>query len=330
MRRLHLCIPDMLLPPDSMRKVVAGLNLPYLNKMLARSDREEATGRVLEDVLCEAFGVHSFAAVRAAADGLDVGHAFWMCADPIHIELQQSQAILQPEIKCGAEEASTLCGSLNRHFAQDGIAFFAPHPQRWYVRVDGNSDVATTPLRIASWCDVKSFQPRGADALRWRSLSNEIQMLLHGHAINQEREARGIPAINSVWFWGGGTAGVVATEVGAMAGDASLVAPFAQVAAIPRCTTLDEMLSIERESGIWIEGALSTARQRGDLYAWREAMERVEHELARPLWKAVRLGRLQVLTLDVLTETGVHRFVFDRRSSWRVWRRADSLAAHVV
>ncbi|MFA6120749.1 MAG: hypothetical protein WCT35_03130 [Sideroxydans sp.] len=330
MKHLHLLIPDLLLSRDAMQRISAGLKLPYLSKMLARSAQISLPPQVPEDLLCEAFGAHAFAPIRAASDGIEVGNAYWMCSDPIHIELQQSQAILQPEVKCGAEESAALCDVLNQHFAQDGITFVAPHPHRWYVRMESPSDVTTTSLRVASWRDVKPFQPQGVDALRWRSLSNEIQMLLHGHAINQGREARGMQAINSVWLWGGGVANDIKTNVSVLAGDESLVSPFAKVAALPYCASLDEMLSIEGETGVWVESALATAWQRGDLYAWRDAMEWVERELAQPLWLAVEQGRLQTLTLDVQTETETRRFVFNRAASWKLWRRSGSLSAYVV
>lgn len=330
MKHLHLLIPDLLLPRDAMQRISAGLQLPYLSKILARSERTSAAHRVPEDFLCESFGARAFAPVRAAADGLDVGDAYWMCADPVHLELQQSQAILQPEVKGGSEDSAALCDALNRHFGQDGITFFAPYPQRWYIRMESTSDVTTTPLRIASWRDVKPYQPQGTDALHWRSLSNEVQMLLHGHAINQGREARGMQAINSVWLWGGGVANDIATNISVLAGDEALASPFSKVATIPFCTTLEEMLRVEGDAGIWVENALATAWQRGDLYAWRDAMEWVERELARLLWDAIEQGRLQSLTLDVLTETETRRFAFDRTESWKLWRRTNSLSAYVV
>jgi len=330
MKLLQVSIPALLLPRDAMQRISAGLELPYLSKILARSVRTSEPYGVPEDFLCESFGAQAFAPIRAAADGLDVGDAYWMCADPVHLELQQSQVILQPEVKCGAEESAALCEVLNRHFGQDGIIFFAPHPQRWYVRIAEPSDVTTTPLRIASWRDVKPYQPQGADALRWRSLSNEVQMLLHGHAINQGREARAMQAINSLWFWGGGVANGITTKVSVLAGDEALISPFAKVATIPFCTTLEEMLRVEGDSGIWVESALATAWQRGDLYAWRDAMEWLERELARPLWDAIEQGRIQSLTLDVPTETETRRFVFDRSASWKLWRRTSSLSAYVV
>lgn len=330
MKHIHLVIPDLLLSHDAMQRISAGLKLPYLSKILSRSSQTILPHQVPEDLLCEAFGAHAFAPIRAAADGIDLGNAYWMCADPVHIELQQSQAILQPEVKCGAEESTALCDVLNQYFAQDGITFVAPHPQRWYVRMESPSEVMTTPLRVASWRDVKPFQTQGADASRWRSLSNEIQMLLHEHVINQGREARGMQAINSLWLWGGGCANDLKTSVSALVGDESLGSPFAKVAAIPFCTSLEEMLSIEGDSGVWIESALATAWQRGDLYAWRDAMEWVERELARPLWEAIEQGRLQTLTLDALTEDSTYRFMFDRAAGWKLWRRSGSLSAYVV
>lgn len=40
--------------------------------------------------------------------------------------------------------------------------------------------------------------------LGWYKLLNEMQMFLHQHEVNQEREHRGLLPINSLWFWGGG------------------------------------------------------------------------------------------------------------------------------
>jgi hypothetical protein len=33
---------------------------------------------------------------------------------------------------------------------------------------------------------------------------NEVQMFLHGHPVNEAREACGKPVVNSLWLWGGG------------------------------------------------------------------------------------------------------------------------------
>jgi len=62
----------------------------------------------------------------------------------------------------------------------------------------------TTPAAAARGARVDEKLPSGPDAMRFHALMNEAQMLLHEHPVNAEREARGEPALNSIWFWGGG------------------------------------------------------------------------------------------------------------------------------
>ncbi len=47
--------------------------------------------------------------------------------------------------------------------------------------------------------------PEGADADTWRRWQSEIEMLLHEHPVNVERERAGRASANSVWFSCGGT-----------------------------------------------------------------------------------------------------------------------------
>lgn len=46
--------------------------------------------------------------------------------------------------------------------------------------------------------------PRSKQARQWLSLWSEAQMVLHQSPVNQARQARGQPTVNSVWLWGGG------------------------------------------------------------------------------------------------------------------------------
>ena len=46
----------------------------------------------------------------------------------------------------------------------------------------------------------------GTEGRLLRRLQNEVQMLLHSHALNAEREARGLLPVNSVWISGCGVA----------------------------------------------------------------------------------------------------------------------------
>src|SRR2546427_13025592 len=83
-------------------------------------------------------------------------------------------------------------------------------PARWYVRIEKAPDMQTTPAAAARGAAIDDKLPSGPDAMRFHALMNEAQMLLHEHPVNAEREARGEPALNSIWVWGGG--GIDATK----------------------------------------------------------------------------------------------------------------------
>ncbi len=46
--------------------------------------------------------------------------------------------------------------------------------------------------------------PGGADMAEWRRMWMDVQMALHSHPVNAQRQAQGLPAINAFWWWGGG------------------------------------------------------------------------------------------------------------------------------
>ena len=142
----------------------------------------------------------------AALDGLDHGHN-WLRADPVHLQVNMDQLLLVPgsALQISAEDADALTTALNRHFAEDGLQFVAPHPNRWYVRLTHTAAVTHTPLDQVAGQNINDFLPQGADAMRWHQWLNEIQMLLYTHPANDAREQQGLPLIHSVWFWGEGT-----------------------------------------------------------------------------------------------------------------------------
>ena len=206
MKSVHLVIPGLFLPKDLAAEAGDGLSLPALEKLLGRGRNEILDPVPLENLLCVSFGVPCatdapIAPISAAFDGLAAG--CWLRADPVNLNLQRDQLLLAA-VQVGSEEAAALCASLNEHFAGQDMEFFAPHPQRWYVRLDALPRISTAPLSQVVGGDVRRVLPTGEDAARWHQLFNEIQMLLHAHPLNEAREARGEPIINSVWFWGGG------------------------------------------------------------------------------------------------------------------------------
>jgi len=362
MKNVHLVITDLFLPEEFAAEVCAGLRVPALEKLLARG---VANGRVgslptgsvvsggqnahatLEDVLCGLFAVPCqagapVAPISAAFDGLGAG--CWLRADPVHLRLQREQVVLLPNVEISADEALLLCASLNAHFAGQGMEFFAPHPQRWYVRLDELPEIRTVPLSQAAGRNIHGNLPTGGEKQRWHQLFNEIQMLLFAHPLNEAREERGELQVNSVWFWGGGDSQVCAQ--GAYAGvssDEKLAEMLAASAGLPFAEwsptwqgSFDSALThgerrLAAEGGqllVWT--GLRSALQRGDLAAWREALQTFETNYAQPLWQALRDGKIATLQLDVLGGDGLRQTHLTRGASWALWRRPKRLADYSV
>ena len=165
----------------------------------------------LEALICEQHSLkagqdYPLAPVAASADGLQVGDAYWLRADPAHLILQRDSFSLGEPFPLQVEElqAQAVIADLNRHFSNDGLVFSIGNSGAWYLRLNQPPLVHTALPAMAMSRNVYQFMPQGEAAATWVSYLNEIQMLLHDHPANMAREAVGDAAINSIWLSGGG------------------------------------------------------------------------------------------------------------------------------
>jgi len=345
MRNVDIVILDLFLPQEVSVGACADLSVPVLEKMLVRAKpvslplKVGSTG-MLEEWLCRAFGVacqadEPIAPITLMADGMQPGPGYWLRADPVHLQMQRTQLILHPDEPLNANEAAQLCTSLNTHFAAEGLRFFSPNPQRWYLQMEGVPDIVTRPLAQVAGRNVQSYLPKGQNALRWHKVFNEVQMLFYEHAVNQAREARGDLPINSIWLWGGGHAvEQLARPYSKVCGDSFLAGAFAQAAGIPHQIMTDDLIhGVDDNEGdvliVW-EG-LRRPFQQGDLHAWRDSVQRLEQSYITPLWEALRNGGIKQLSLNVLNAGSIaQRFVLTRSAVWKPWRLSKSLTRYAL
>ncbi|CAG9932923.1 hypothetical protein [Candidatus Nitrotoga arctica] len=344
MKNVDIVILDLFLPQEISVDACADLSVPVLEKMLARAKCELLPSEVystgtLEEWLCRAFGIarqldEPIAPITVMADGMQPGTGYWLRADPVHLQMQRTQLFLHPDVPLNADEATQLCASLNTHFAAEGLSFFSPHPQRWYLYMESIPDIVTRPLSQVAGRNVQTHLPKGQDALRWHKIFNEIQMLFFEHAVNQAREVHGDLPINSIWLWGGGHAvEQLARPYTKVCGDSFLAGAFAQAAGISYQILPDDLSPyVDDNEGdmliIW-EG-LRRPFQQGDLHAWRDSVQCLEQSYIAPLWKALRNGHIKQLSLNVLNAGVVNRFVLTRSAVWKPWRLSKSLAQYAL
>lgn len=307
----ELVIPGLL---DS-RTRTAGARPASLELLVARGRRSRTPPQPLERWLQQAFGLEG----RFAAGALSVlgaggspGDAIWTRADPVHMQVMRDRVVLAPAaaFQLARGDADALCQAVNAHFA-GAIELRAVDPLRWCARLESELEVGDeSPLDMAG----REATQRPGDVLL-----TEIQMLLHGHPVNEAREARGEPAVNSLWFWGAGRLpGKSQSRWRSLTSDDPIALGLARnsdVTAHPLAPSASVWLSHMPEDGC-------------HLVILDPAGESLEDDWFAPLAAALRSGRIGMLSLHV-PGAGL-AFETVRGDLRRFWRRPKALALYTA
>lgn len=325
-------IPHLFPSPRMLEAAAQDLHLPALQTLLVRGRRAACLAEGVEAALCEALGVQRqqdwpIAPISVQQDGGAAEGAYWLRADPVHLRLMRDRVVLADsgDPALTQQEANALAASIAEHFG-DAFRPLPLRPMRWYLRLDQPPRLSTTPPSVATGLDIDPLLPRGDDAMRYRALLNEVQMLLHGHPVNEAREARGALPVNSLWLWGGGTLPARPPErttlycrdegsraIGAYCGTTLRELP-------DRCDR--RMLD---SASVIVLDALTPAGQCGDPYGWREALRTLESDWFAPLRDVLRTsGAAAVRLADPISGRAL---LLDRAAVWKIWRRPRNLTA---
>jgi hypothetical protein len=208
-----LLLPGALLPREVIDALAEPLAGSTLASMLTRADLvgDTETGapahlawlaeHVFQSELPLATAPYAYAALAGTAPM----HEILWHADPIHLELARDHLVVASLGRPPTDdEADTLVAAANA-LAAEMDARILRVADRWFLHAERRWDLHAEPLSAAFGQAVPSALPTGADASRWNRLLTEIQMTWHAHPVNEAREARGEPTINSLWLHGGGT-----------------------------------------------------------------------------------------------------------------------------
>src|SRR5260221_567025 len=284
-----------------------------LELLAARGRRRRSSPQRLERWLQQAFGLEG----RLAAGALSVlgaggapGDAVWARADPVHMQVMRDHVVMAPAaaFPLARGDADTLCQAVNAHFA-GALELRAIDPSRWCARLESELDVGDEPpLEMAG----REATQRAGDALL-----TEIQMLLHNHPVNAAREARGEPAVNSLWFWGAGRLpGRAQGRWKSVISEEPLALGLARLAnATAR--------ALPASADAWLEQSQQGGRH---LVILHPAVEALERDWFAPLAAALRAGRIGILSLHV-PDAGFSVETV-RRDLRRFWRRPKALESY--
>lgn len=340
-----LFIPHLLPPSAIAGQVASDLPLAALRTLLARARHRRLTTLTAEAWLCQAFDVEQqqdwpVAPLTLTLDGVDPGTQYWLRADPVHLRARRNQLLLADCSVLGLskQDAEIIVASLNQHFAQDGLRFIAPHAGRWYLSMEQVPQMTTHDLSEVIGTDININLPTGSEALHWNKISNEIQMLLHSHPLNDAREARGEMTVNSVWLWGGGIRPPVpGRHFSAVWSDEALPCALAASAGIPAT-------SLPADGGHWLRaeefsqsanshqlivlGHLAASAQYADMTQWREGITELDRNWFVPLLTALRQRRISRLTLALPGCPDSECFEVTPGDLLKFWRGRHALPAY--
>ncbi len=275
------------------------------------------------------------------ADGGIPGDALWACVQPVHVRIARDHLVLidPASLDLSAAEATALLEVARPLVEALEVRLEAPLPQRWYLSSAALGALAgASPLR-ASGHNIEIWLPHetrsGERSRAWMKLQNEVQMAWFEHPVNEAREARGLPAVNSLWFHAPGALRPVSQPFHQVCSDAPAtrgLALAAQAGLHPAPLSFDARPAAPASTGnststrtrptTLIElDPFSTAYLAQDWDAWNHACTALERDWFAPALAALHSGQLDELGLTLCSDTGSVTLAITRGDLRRFWRR---------
>jgi hypothetical protein len=316
---------DLLLPGLFWGTAIEQLNERHyqpkqLERVLSRANPRQFPAADLTETLFRLFGIAAkqgrdlpAGAITSLGMNNEPGDACLALATPVHLLADRDRLIL---IRLSAqaiqrEYAQRLIERFNTHFKHDGISLTQASPGQWCLWLSEVPEMTTSNIESVVGRHVEEYLPVGNDALYWRKVLNETQMLFFQDEVNQTKMVSGEPHINGLWLSGIGVCPQVETDYEVVYGQHLLLAGLAKLAHIPNYELPGDMTDITQHGGktaILITDMLE-AELNGDIQSWQTALVSVDSRLAQ-LLEAIDPGQVQ---LSIYTCRG-HSY-----DSWKSW-----------
>lgn len=327
---LTLVVPGLLWPRQVMQDTLYDADYPALQTLLGKGRQLRLAETSADAWWSSYFGLapEQFAAapLRLAAAGQDGGAAFWLCADPVHLETGQHGTLLKDPalLRIDAEEAAQLHAALAPLFAEVGELAMTT-PAQWHLRLTVAPPALPARLQEVVEQSAVALLPPGDAGRRWRQLINEAQMCLHAHPLNAERMARGQTPINSIALWGGGQKPAPqAQPAHLLMSDEPIVAGAGRLAGLTVEPLASRFTGTTADCTVYWD-RLQAATSSHDALAWREGLQQFDSGWLAPALAALGRGELAGIELHGFGDEEAMSFSMTARDRYRFWRKARRL-----
>jgi hypothetical protein len=255
----------------------------------------------------------SAAVIRTGLSG-ERADGFWLRAQPIHFAAGLDRLTTVPlhgDARMSAAERKSLTPTLVDHLQSTGFELHDGADGEWLLHSAEPLLVQTVSPEFAAANPSEEILPRGRDAGGLRRLMTEMQMLLHEHPVNTQRQLRGLPALNAIWLHGEG----MLSDVSAHASAQPLPAACGENVYLQGIyRLLDQPLQPPPA-----DAASLISRTTGPTLAFIDvtSAESLEKQWLAPLSRALLSGAIAQLTV---TFDG-WQVMADRAAMFKLWRR---------
>ena len=336
--KLKLLLPGLLGPMPSLASSGVELEVPGIERLLAKADRSNTSGQDYLSTLYAQFGSPNVAdedlpegSVCYLAEGFAVEDLCCMRADPVHLRPDRDRLLLfeSGHLAIRPEEANAIAQEFNQHFAAEGMQLLTPHAERWYLRLEKCPALRTSSLFEVAGHHIETFMPSGKDARVWRQRLNETQMLLFQSPVNRQREDSGRLTINGIWFSGGGRLPTLTAVTGfKVIADELNAIGLAKLAGLPsqRLADVDYSVRPAKEVCMMVWMDLVTPVMHADPHAWAKAMQLVEGRMQN----LVESMQRQAQSCLELYPCNGEVYTLKRSNQRRFWRRRKNMIDYLT
>ena len=240
------------------------------------------------------------------------------CLQPVHLHATRDHLILmgQNQIDLTTEESIQLLNAALPFIEEDfksSVLFQNQH--YWFIPAGPFSSLTSYSIDQAHGRNIDWWMPRDSHeegiAKRWRKLQNEVQMLWHIDPVNEEREQRGMPSINSLWISGIGKLNDVRVPE-ALKQSRYLIGQHPLLAGLARLLGLSHELTLNENN-------------LGGDFAWLEQPQLAWSQLSAALIKK-QVDEIALIDFPkgkvrerILTVKDLHK------KSWAFWKKSEPL-----
>ncbi len=254
---------------------------------------------------------------ECATSGIEIkSHQSVIYAQTLHLELKTDHIVARL-LENADEDITLLLQLFNDFYQSTDLRFVQVTSGKVCCIFSNNQQVCFTSVFDVLNRDIKHFLPTGDDASYWKSLFNEIQMLLHE---NSDALLGALADINALWFWGNIQPAEISEWPEYIAGTPGWINGMCKLNNL-HTVDIKALDTIEADSVAVFDESFITAASTGDFNHWLEQLVKFENQILEPLYNQLMNKAVDRI---LLYDSPTSAFELKRSDRFRLFRKTPS------